>query len=125
MNQSQPMIITQMLGPAKVVIFVVAYKVISLPLDLICIANQPVYRPFRLPPMQVAMCSAIQNHARCRILRESTLYPDAWFILPLSQVCGSIARSWLPGGKWSKCPTAIRGELRASKVRRCDGSQRS
>jgi O-antigen/teichoic acid export membrane protein len=33
--QSQPMIITQILGPAKVMIFVIAQKVITLPLDLV------------------------------------------------------------------------------------------
>ncbi len=39
--QSQPIIITQILGPAKVVIFVVAYKILSLPMDLIFMATQP------------------------------------------------------------------------------------
>jgi len=39
--QSQPMIITQMLGPASVVIFVVSYKIITLPMDLIYMATQP------------------------------------------------------------------------------------
>ena len=42
MFQSQPMIITQMLGPAKVVIFVVSYKIVTLPLDLVYIATQPL-----------------------------------------------------------------------------------
>ena len=37
--QSQPMIITQMMGPKYVVIFVVAYKIIALPIDLAYMAN--------------------------------------------------------------------------------------
>jgi O-antigen/teichoic acid export membrane protein len=44
--QSQPMIITQMLGPASVVIFVVSYKIITLPMDLIYLANQPFIAAF-------------------------------------------------------------------------------
>ena len=44
--QSQPMIITQMLGPAKVVIFVVAYKIIALPMDLCFMATQPFISAF-------------------------------------------------------------------------------
>ncbi len=44
--QSQPMIITQMLGPASVVIFVVSYKVITLPMDLIYMATQPFIAAF-------------------------------------------------------------------------------
>jgi O-antigen/teichoic acid export membrane protein len=44
--QSQPMIITQILGPSKVVIFVVAYKIISLPMDLAYMATQPFISAF-------------------------------------------------------------------------------
>ena len=44
--QSQPIIITQILGPAKVVIFVVAYKILSLPMDLVFMATQPFVPPF-------------------------------------------------------------------------------
>jgi O-antigen/teichoic acid export membrane protein len=44
--QSQPMIITQLLGPSKVVIFVVAYKIISLPMDLAYMATQPFISAF-------------------------------------------------------------------------------
>ena len=44
--QSQPMIITQMLGPANVVIFVVSYKIITLPMDLIYLATQPFIAAF-------------------------------------------------------------------------------
>jgi O-antigen/teichoic acid export membrane protein len=44
--QSQPIIITQMLGPAKVVIFVVAYKIIALPMDLVFMATQPFIPAF-------------------------------------------------------------------------------
>jgi O-antigen/teichoic acid export membrane protein len=44
--QSQPMIITQILGPSKVVIFVVAYKIISLPMDLVFMATQPFVSAF-------------------------------------------------------------------------------
>ncbi len=39
--QSQPMIITQMLGPSYVVIFVVAQKVVTLPNDLVFMATAP------------------------------------------------------------------------------------
>ena len=46
MFQSQPMIITQMLGPAKVMIFVVSYKIVTLPLDLVYIATQPFISAF-------------------------------------------------------------------------------
>jgi O-antigen/teichoic acid export membrane protein len=46
MFQSQPMIITQLLGPAKVVIFVVSYKIVTLPLDLVYIATQPFISAF-------------------------------------------------------------------------------
>jgi O-antigen/teichoic acid export membrane protein len=44
--QSQPMIITQMLGPASVVIFVVSYKIITLPMDIIYMATQPFIAAF-------------------------------------------------------------------------------
>jgi O-antigen/teichoic acid export membrane protein len=44
--QSQPLIITQMLGPSKVVIFVVAYKILSLPMDLVYMATQPFVSAF-------------------------------------------------------------------------------
>jgi O-antigen/teichoic acid export membrane protein len=39
--QSQPMIITQMLGPSYVVIFVVAQKIVTLPNDLVFMATAP------------------------------------------------------------------------------------
>lgn len=44
--QSQPMIITQILGPSKVVIYVVAYKIISLPIDLAYLATAPFVSAF-------------------------------------------------------------------------------
>jgi O-antigen/teichoic acid export membrane protein len=44
--QSQPIIITQILGPAKVVIFVVAYKIVALPMDLVFMATQPFVSAF-------------------------------------------------------------------------------
>ena len=44
--QSQAMIITQTLGPSKVVIFVVAYKVIALPLDLASMGTAPFLSAF-------------------------------------------------------------------------------
>jgi len=44
--QSQPMIITQILGPSKVVIYVVAYKIISLPMDLAYMATAPFVSAF-------------------------------------------------------------------------------
>jgi O-antigen/teichoic acid export membrane protein len=44
--QSQPLIITQTLGPSKVVIFVVAYKILSLPMDLTYMATQPFISAF-------------------------------------------------------------------------------
>jgi O-antigen/teichoic acid export membrane protein len=44
--QSQPMIITQMLGPAPVVIYVVTYKVITLPLDLAYMGTVPFISAF-------------------------------------------------------------------------------
>jgi O-antigen/teichoic acid export membrane protein len=44
--QSQPIIITQIFGPAKVVIFVVAYKIIALPMDLVYMATQPFISAF-------------------------------------------------------------------------------
>lgn len=40
--QSQPLIITQVLGPAKVMIFVVAQKVLTLPHGLVFMATQPL-----------------------------------------------------------------------------------
>jgi O-antigen/teichoic acid export membrane protein len=46
MYQSQPMIITQILGPAKVMIFVVAQKVITLPMDLVYMATAPLIPAF-------------------------------------------------------------------------------
>ncbi len=46
MYQSQPIIITQLLGPAKVVIFVVAYKIVALPIDLCFMATQPFISAF-------------------------------------------------------------------------------
>ncbi len=39
--QSQPMIITQILGPSAVIIFVIAQKVITLPLDLVYMVTAP------------------------------------------------------------------------------------
>jgi O-antigen/teichoic acid export membrane protein len=44
--QSQPMIITQMMGPKYVVIFVVAYKIISLPIDLAYMGTAPFVSAF-------------------------------------------------------------------------------
>jgi O-antigen/teichoic acid export membrane protein len=44
--QSQPLIITQMLGPSKVAIFVIAYKVISAPVDFSYIATTPFVSAF-------------------------------------------------------------------------------
>ena len=44
--QSQPMIITQMMGPKYVVIFVVAYKIIALPIDLAYMATAPFVSAF-------------------------------------------------------------------------------
>jgi O-antigen/teichoic acid export membrane protein len=44
--QSQAMIITQMLGPSKVVIFVVAFKVITLPVDLVYMGTVPFISAF-------------------------------------------------------------------------------
>lgn len=44
--QSQPIVITQMLGPTKVVIFVVAYKIIALPMDLVYMATAPFISAF-------------------------------------------------------------------------------
>ena len=44
--QSQAIIITQMLGPSKVVIFVVAFKVIALPVDLVFMGTVPFISAF-------------------------------------------------------------------------------
>jgi O-antigen/teichoic acid export membrane protein len=44
--QSQPIIITQMMGPKYVVIFVVAYKIIALPMDLAYMATAPFISAF-------------------------------------------------------------------------------
>lgn len=44
--QSQPMIITQFLGPAKVMVFVIAQKVVTLPIDLIWMATAPFVPAF-------------------------------------------------------------------------------
>jgi O-antigen/teichoic acid export membrane protein len=44
--QSQPMIITQTMGPKYVVVFVVAYKIISLPMDLAYMATAPFISAF-------------------------------------------------------------------------------
>jgi O-antigen/teichoic acid export membrane protein len=44
--QSQPLIITQILGPAKVTIFVIAYKIITAPVDLAYIATAPFVSAF-------------------------------------------------------------------------------
>jgi len=44
--QSQAMIITQTLGPSQVVIFVVAYKVIALPMDLAYMGTAPFVSAF-------------------------------------------------------------------------------
>jgi O-antigen/teichoic acid export membrane protein len=44
--QSQPMIITQTMGPKYVVIFVVAYKIIALPMDLAYMATAPFISAF-------------------------------------------------------------------------------
>jgi O-antigen/teichoic acid export membrane protein len=44
--QSQAMIITQMLGPSKVVIFVVTYKVVALPMDLVFMSTVPFMSAF-------------------------------------------------------------------------------
>jgi O-antigen/teichoic acid export membrane protein len=46
MFQSQPMIITQILGPSAVVIFVVAQKIITLPMDVIFMATAPFVPAF-------------------------------------------------------------------------------
>jgi O-antigen/teichoic acid export membrane protein len=44
--QSQPFIITQMLGPSQVPIFVIAYKIITVPIDLSYIATTPFVSAF-------------------------------------------------------------------------------
>jgi O-antigen/teichoic acid export membrane protein len=44
--QSQAMIITQMLGPSQVVIFVVTYKVVALPMDLVYMGTAPFISAF-------------------------------------------------------------------------------
>ncbi len=44
--QSQPIIITQMMGPKYVVIFVVAYKIIALPIDLAYMGTAPFVSAF-------------------------------------------------------------------------------
>lgn len=44
--QSQPMIITQTMGPKYVVVFVVTYKIITLPMDLGFMATQPFVSAF-------------------------------------------------------------------------------
>ncbi len=44
--QSQPMIITQVLGPAQVVTFVIAQKLITLPMDLVYMATAPFIPAF-------------------------------------------------------------------------------
>jgi O-antigen/teichoic acid export membrane protein len=44
--QSQPFVITQLLGPAKVTIFVIAYKIITVPVDLSYIATTPFVSAF-------------------------------------------------------------------------------
>jgi O-antigen/teichoic acid export membrane protein len=46
MYQSQPIIITQLLGPSKVTIFAIAFKIISLPVDLSYIATTPFVSAF-------------------------------------------------------------------------------
>lgn len=44
--QSQAMIITQMIGPPQVVVFVVTYKVVALPLDLVYLGTAPFVSAF-------------------------------------------------------------------------------
>jgi O-antigen/teichoic acid export membrane protein len=44
--QSQPFIITQLLGPAKVATFLIAYKIITVPVDLSYIATTPFVSAF-------------------------------------------------------------------------------
>jgi O-antigen/teichoic acid export membrane protein len=44
--QSQPMLITQLLGPSQVTIFVIAYKIIAMPNDLAYIATTPFVSAF-------------------------------------------------------------------------------
>jgi O-antigen/teichoic acid export membrane protein len=46
MYQSQPIIITQFLGPAQVMMFVVSFKIITLPLDLAYMATVPFISAF-------------------------------------------------------------------------------
>lgn len=46
MYQSQPMIITQIMGPKAVIIFVVAQKVVTLPMDLIYMVTAPFVPAF-------------------------------------------------------------------------------
>ncbi len=44
--QSQPLIITQVLGPKDVVVFVIAQKIITLPMDLVYMATSPFVPAF-------------------------------------------------------------------------------
>ena len=46
MYQSQPMIITQILGPTEVMVFVVAQKIITLPMDLVYLVTAPLIPAF-------------------------------------------------------------------------------
>lgn len=46
MTQSQPMIITQILGPAKVIAFVIAQRIITLPMEVIYMSTAPLVPAF-------------------------------------------------------------------------------
>lgn len=46
MYQSQPMLITQLLGPSKVIIYVIAQKIITLPMDVVYMSTVPFIPAF-------------------------------------------------------------------------------
>ncbi len=83
--QSQPIIITQMLGPAKVVIFVVAYKIIALPMDLVFMATQPFVPAF-------GEAKARQDWRWIQSAYKNAVRASLAFGLPLAAVIGLTAK---------------------------------
>jgi O-antigen/teichoic acid export membrane protein len=119
--QSQPMIITQLLGPSYVVIFVVAQKIVTLPNDLVFMATSPfisaygearargdwgwINRAFRNSTvaslafaMPVTVGVALMAKPLIRIWAGRAAVPDAQLILWLS-LYTLIAAGMMPVGQ--------------------------
>ena len=83
--QSQPMIITQLLGPSRVVIFMVTYKVITLPMDLVYMGTLPFMSAF-------GEAKARRDWSWVRGAYRNTTFASAAIGLPLAAALALVSK---------------------------------